>query len=127
MNPESIDIWREYVRMELGFIENLRRRWDILGIPDTKGKVDRGTSDTGAVVDPSNIIFSGGEPEDNDLETNGINEIEMVAESDGLNRDEGAAAQRRIINGAIVKTVMTNAVECTCFTKILCERVTSTI
>jgi len=32
MNPESIEIWIEYLKMELGFIETLRRRWDALGI-----------------------------------------------------------------------------------------------
>lgn len=32
MNPESMDIWVEYLKMELGFIETLRRRWDTLGI-----------------------------------------------------------------------------------------------
>jgi hypothetical protein len=25
-------MWTEYVKMELGFIESLRRRWDVLGI-----------------------------------------------------------------------------------------------
>ena len=32
LNADSVDMWREYVRMELGFIEGLRRRWDVLGI-----------------------------------------------------------------------------------------------
>jgi len=32
MNPESIEMWIEYLKMELGFIETLRRRWDALGI-----------------------------------------------------------------------------------------------
>jgi len=125
MNPESVDLWREYVRMELGFIENLRRRWDILGISHTKSKTDKGTGTSEAVIDPSNIIslggFSSGEPEDNNLETNGINEM-VAAEPDELNRDENEAAQRQIINGAIVKTVMTNAAECTCFTTSLARR-----
>ncbi|KAJ7039218.1 U3 small nucleolar RNA-associated protein 6-domain-containing protein [Mycena alexandri] len=37
INPESIEMWREYVRMELAFMESLRRRWDVLGL-DEKGK-----------------------------------------------------------------------------------------
>lgn len=113
MNPESIDMWREYVRMELGFIENLRRRWDVLGISYTKGKVDKGKG-----YDPSNVISlglsNGAEPDDHDIgmvDANGINEIAAATEIDELNRDEGAEAQRQIMNGAIVKTVMTNAVE----------------
>ncbi|EJU02171.1 hypothetical protein DACRYDRAFT_107108 [Dacryopinax primogenitus] len=33
-NPESVELWTEYVKMELGYIEGLRRRWDLLGIQD---------------------------------------------------------------------------------------------
>jgi U3 small nucleolar RNA-associated protein 6 len=32
LNADSVDMWREYVRLELGFVEALRRRWDVLGI-----------------------------------------------------------------------------------------------
>ncbi|KAJ7782891.1 U3 small nucleolar RNA-associated protein 6-domain-containing protein [Mycena metata] len=37
INPESVEMWKEYVRMELAFMESLRRRWDVLGL-DEKGK-----------------------------------------------------------------------------------------
>ena len=37
LNADSVEMWREYVRMELGFVESLRRRWTVLGI-DVKGK-----------------------------------------------------------------------------------------
>ncbi|KAF9474566.1 hypothetical protein BDN70DRAFT_815448, partial [Pholiota conissans] len=30
LNGESMELWREYLKMELGFIESLRRRWDVL-------------------------------------------------------------------------------------------------
>jgi hypothetical protein len=32
LNADSKEMWREYVRLELGFVEALRRRWDVLGI-----------------------------------------------------------------------------------------------
>jgi U3 small nucleolar RNA-associated protein 6 len=32
LNADCVDMWREYVRLELGFVEGLRRRWDVLGI-----------------------------------------------------------------------------------------------
>ena len=32
LNADSAEMWREYVRLELGFVEALRRRWDVLGI-----------------------------------------------------------------------------------------------
>jgi U3 small nucleolar RNA-associated protein 6 len=35
----AAEIWVEYVKMELGFVEGLRRRWDVLGIGEEgKGK-----------------------------------------------------------------------------------------
>ncbi|KAJ7209616.1 U3 small nucleolar RNA-associated protein 6-domain-containing protein [Mycena pura] len=37
INSESVEMWREYVRMELTFMESLRRRWGVLGL-DEKGK-----------------------------------------------------------------------------------------
>ena len=32
MNGDSIDLWKEYVKMEMGFIERLRRRCEVLGV-----------------------------------------------------------------------------------------------
>ena len=32
INGDSIDLWTEYVKMEMGFIERLRRRWEVLGV-----------------------------------------------------------------------------------------------
>jgi len=32
INGESMDLWKEYVKMEMGYIERLRRRWDVLGV-----------------------------------------------------------------------------------------------
>ena len=32
LNADCAEMWREYVRLELGFVEALRRRWDVLGI-----------------------------------------------------------------------------------------------
>jgi len=50
LNPESIELWTEYVKMELTYIESLRRRWAVLGIDDsanTKGK-KKGDGETDA-------------------------------------------------------------------------------
>ncbi|KAF8348145.1 U3 small nucleolar RNA-associated protein 6-domain-containing protein [Amanita rubescens] len=32
LNQESIELWTEYVRMEIGFAETVGRRWSVLGI-----------------------------------------------------------------------------------------------
>jgi U3 small nucleolar RNA-associated protein 6 len=49
LNPESIELWTEYLKMELTYIESLRRRWAVLGVDvaaDTEGK--KGDGETGA-------------------------------------------------------------------------------
>ncbi|KAK7035217.1 U3 snoRNP protein [Paramarasmius palmivorus] len=89
MNPESIEIWREYVKMELGFIESLRRRWDVLGIKNGKGKEKERLLD----------INDGSDAED----------ITMLEEGPSL--DEGIAARQEILDGVIVKTVISSAVQ----------------
>ncbi|WWC60838.1 uncharacterized protein I303_103414 [Kwoniella dejecticola CBS 10117] len=33
--PQSRDLWREYIKLELGWVEALRRRWALLGITET--------------------------------------------------------------------------------------------
>lgn len=33
--PRSTELWTEYIKLELGWVEALRRRWNVLGIADT--------------------------------------------------------------------------------------------
>ncbi|KAE9408552.1 hypothetical protein BT96DRAFT_662460 [Gymnopus androsaceus JB14] len=37
LNSDSVEMWVEYVKMELGFVESLRRRWQVLGINGGSG------------------------------------------------------------------------------------------
>jgi U3 small nucleolar RNA-associated protein 6 len=37
LNPESVDMWKEYIKMELNFVESMRRRWEVLGIDVEQG------------------------------------------------------------------------------------------
>ena len=94
LNNDSVELWREYVKMELGFIESLRRRWDVLGI---KGESD----DAEQTDDPSDNIM----PE-NDTE----GDRKEVSEE----KDEGADRRKEIMEGAIVKAVITSAVHGAC-------------
>ncbi|KAJ7594755.1 U3 small nucleolar RNA-associated protein 6-domain-containing protein [Mycena floridula] len=80
LNSNSIELWREYVKMEMGFVEGLRRRWEVLGISEPKGK-QRAVADI-------------------DLDKELVDEGET---------DVGAAARREIMDGAIVKSVISNA------------------
>jgi U3 small nucleolar RNA-associated protein 6 len=86
-------MWREYAKMELGFVENMRRRWDILGISvNGKGK-EKAQPETD---------FDGAMNE---------GEVErMQTEADGEG-DESEQARREIMQGAIVKSVVSNAIK----------------
>ncbi|KAG6821051.1 hypothetical protein H0H93_007941 [Arthromyces matolae] len=100
LNDESIELWREYVKMELGFIESLRRRWEVLGIGSTKKPSTQGTKNTETAADPSNFIIPGIE-----------DEMSAPAEEAQQEEPEGVDARKEILEGAIVKSVMDNAVK----------------
>ena len=88
MNNENVDLWIEYIKMELGFAELLRRRWTILGLH----KGDESQSDAA------------------DVEMSG--EGDMDLEKPLPEDDEDDSARKEILNGALVKEVITNAVKC---------------
>lgn len=79
LNADCVDMWREYVRLELNFVEALRRRWDVLGI-----SLEDDDCST-------------------DLETQGerIDRAEEVAMGD--------TARRAIMDGAIVRQAVDGA------------------
>ncbi|KAG6886271.1 hypothetical protein C0993_006681 [Termitomyces sp. T159_Od127] len=91
LNAESVELWREYAKMELGFIENLRRRWEILGINATVPKADTAASD------PSKLIMPGVD--------------EALDATEEPIEDDGAEARKEILQGAIVKSVMDRAAQ----------------
>ncbi|TFY56252.1 hypothetical protein EVJ58_g7756 [Rhodofomes roseus] len=93
LNPESAEMWREYVKMELGFVESLRRRWGVLGIEleDTKGKGKQRARE----VD-----------EDQEMGNEEVERMQVDAEDES---DGGEAARRQIMQGAIAKSVMSSA------------------
>ncbi|KAH6914193.1 U3 snoRNP protein [Coprinopsis sp. MPI-PUGE-AT-0042] len=104
INPDSIDLWKEYVKMELGFIEGLRRRWEILGItafPETSAQMGKPSEEDQEAVDPSSFLSLGEEedivmrpsPENVDKPT------DMAEDADGV---DGAEGRRQILEGAIV-------------------------
>lgn len=87
LNPENIDLWREYVRMELGFVESLRRRWKVLGLTTNVGEDED-------MDEPDEAEYIGGDDE-------------ALQEAD--KNDE--KARQEILNGAIVKTVISSGVK----------------
>ncbi|KAK0437529.1 U3 small nucleolar RNA-associated protein 6-domain-containing protein [Armillaria borealis] len=93
LNADSIDMWREYVKMELGFIESLRRRWDVLGIEE---------DDETAVERDRALMIDG---------FRGQDDVIPIEVDDDAEKDEGEEARKEIMKGAIVKSVISNAVE----------------
>lgn len=89
MNAESVILWREYVKMEMGFVESIRRRWQVLGIKEDETK-------------------SKGKQKALDVDV----DMDMVTklDEDGGDEDVGVEARRAIMQGAIVKSVITSAV-----------------
>ena len=79
------------MRMELGFIESLRRRWDVLGINAGDKRELRAYEDQDAEGSDLIIQEQGNDNEDTDT--------------------EGAASRQDIMQGAIVKSVITSAVQ----------------
>lgn len=91
LNPESLDMWKEYVKMELGFIESIRRRWEVLGIEGGSEKKEE------EAEDPSEQIVGG----------------KLVEGTEGLEKTEGEyedeEARRKVMEGAIVESVISSA------------------
>ncbi|KAJ6603131.1 U3 small nucleolar RNA-associated protein 6-domain-containing protein [Mycena sp. CBHHK59/15] len=94
INAESVEMWREYVRMELGFMESLRRRWDVLGLAEKgKGKeAGAGLAEAGAGA--------------------GLAEAGAgLAAAEGLAGDDAGDGRQAILHGAIVQAVIASAVK----------------
>ncbi|KAJ7128908.1 U3 small nucleolar RNA-associated protein 6-domain-containing protein [Mycena crocata] len=88
LNPESVDMWKEYVRMELAFVESLRRRWGVLGLDEKrKGK---GREEDAHMVQATEAGADG------------------AADGD---EDASAEARTAIMRGEIVKSVIGSAAQ----------------
>ncbi|KIJ67863.1 hypothetical protein HYDPIDRAFT_107389 [Hydnomerulius pinastri MD-312] len=103
LNSDSIDMWREYIRMELGFVEGMRRRWDVLGI-STEEEESMPTKGKQAEMDVD--MEEGGESLIIDESVEKPPDEVIAAEKGG---DEGEAAQKAIMDGAIVKSALSSA------------------
>lgn len=90
LNAESVDMWTEYVKFELSFVESMRRRWDVLGI-DVNGKGKGKAQESGEEMNEGEV-----------------EQLQTEADSEG---DEAEQARREIMQGAILKSVMSNAVK----------------
>lgn len=92
------------MKMELNFVESLRRRWTVLGI-DVKGK--------GKEVAPtkSKRRNAQGSEDESGLEDENIVEADAMEVDAREEIEEDEAARKQIMDGAIVKAVISNAAQ----------------
>lgn len=102
LNSDSVDMWREYIRMELGFVEGMRRRWNVLGI---NTKEDEGAQ-AGKEIEPDVDVDTNDETIVIDEQREKPPDEVVAAERGG---DEGEAARKAIMDGAIVKSALSSA------------------
>jgi U3 small nucleolar RNA-associated protein 6 len=81
MLPKSHTLWREYAKLELGWVEGLRRRWRVLGLTETKKGVD----------------FDG--------------DVDALVGGDGAFGPEGEDARRAILTGQLVVHALESALK----------------
>ncbi|OCF71584.1 U3 small nucleolar RNA-associated protein 6 [Kwoniella mangroviensis CBS 8886] len=86
--PQSRDLWREYVKLELGWVEALRRRWKLLGIKDQNQ--DAPSQVEGEDVQKDQDALRGGE---------------------GAFGEEGEEARKSILAGELVIHALSSALE----------------
>ncbi|EIW63031.1 snoRNA-binding rRNA-processing protein UTP6 [Trametes versicolor FP-101664 SS1] len=104
LNSDSVEMWREYVKMELNFVESLRRRWSVLGI-DVKGKGKEASPTKGKQRNPP------GSEDESGLEDENIVEADAMEVDTREELEEDEAARKQIMDGAIVKAVISNATQ----------------
>lgn len=82
--PKSPELWREYIKLELGWVEGLRRRWKVLGV-----NIEPEPAKTAAgILDPN--ALTGGE---------------------GSFGPEGEDARKSILAGELVVNAISQALE----------------
>ncbi|EIW83286.1 hypothetical protein CONPUDRAFT_101998 [Coniophora puteana RWD-64-598 SS2] len=107
LNADSVDMWREYVRMELGFIETLRRRWQVLGISVSGSSKSLDDEPVAVAEDITSAVGMDGGGGAMVVDEEG--EMEPTEKAAEQKDGEGEAARKAIMDGAIVKSAMSSA------------------
>lgn len=104
---EALKIWLEWIRLEISFMERMRKRWEILGIKDAMSgeqnvKTDEMDVDGDAAVLPA---------ADADLVSE-AKEVEALAKTAGDLQHSARQGEHAVLKGAIGKVVIINALAC---------------
>ncbi|KAK9900557.1 hypothetical protein P389DRAFT_208035 [Cystobasidium minutum MCA 4210] len=102
---DSIKIWLEWIRLEISFMERLRKRWEILGIKDAmSGEQNVKTVDIAADKDASDAL-----PDPKSDLVQESREDSALAKTAGEVQDSSQEGEHAVLSGEIVKVVITNA------------------
>lgn len=99
--PENKDLWVEYIKLEVGWVEALRRRWRVLGILDD---VERGVGKKEAEAEVEGAEGFELDPPTKDAEEQDDRDTGM-----GAFGESGESARKQLINGQLVLTVLNNS------------------
>ncbi|ORY76857.1 U3 small nucleolar RNA-associated protein 6-domain-containing protein [Leucosporidium creatinivorum] len=102
---EEGQIWKEWIRVECGFAERVRARWAVLGIGKGKGGAEEITR-----VGEKSMDVDGDEDEENaEVELPAFDEDDEEAKIKREVERQAMTGQEAIIDGAIVRVVIDNA------------------
>lgn len=104
---EALKIWLEWVRLEVSFMERMRKRWDILGITATMSGEQN--------VKPSEMDVDGAADALPDPETDLASETKddaELAKTAGDVQNSAEKGQHAVLGGEIVRVVLDNALAC---------------
>lgn len=104
----EMEIWREWVRLEVAYVERVRGRWEVLGI-GKKDAVGLPVPESGAMEVDEVVLGEDGEPEGPAEVDVPLFPSEETSEADATLKDvQALSGQEAILDGAIVRVVLDN-------------------
>lgn len=104
--PEEA-IWREWIRVEVSFVEKLRGRWQVLGLEKGKG----GKEEIIRVKGANGEADEGDEEEEVQLPTTEDGDAEDAQLAEKMT-EQAKSGQEALFDGAIVRLVIDNLLKC---------------
>lgn len=104
---DATKIWLEWIRLEISFMERMRKRWEILGIQDAMSGEQNVKTD-GMEVDGNTDAL----PAANSDLVAESREDSALAKTAGDVQSSSEKGQHAVLSGEIVKVVITNALSC---------------
>jgi U3 small nucleolar RNA-associated protein 6 len=104
--PENRDLWVEYIKLEVGWVEALRRRWRVLGILD---EVERGVKKEDGEVEGAEGFQLDPPTNDADADADAAHADDERDTGKGAFGESGESARKQLVDGQLVLTVLNNS------------------